>query len=126
MSQKPHIYAELLATRMDEHDTRCILLNTGWTGGAYGTGKRMSLKYTRALLDAALAGEFDNMELETQPILKFQMPTSCPNVPDQILNPRKTWDDVDAYDKQATELREMFRNNYTKNGFADLGIKPVM
>jgi len=126
MSQKPHIYAELLATRMGEHDTRCILLNTGWTGGAYGTGKRMSLKHTRALLDAALAGEFDNIELETQPILKFQMPTSCPNVPDEILNPRKTWDDVDAYDKQATELREMFRNNYTKNGFADLGIKPVM
>ncbi|MCH1511977.1 MAG: phosphoenolpyruvate carboxykinase (ATP) [Acidimicrobiales bacterium] len=126
MSQKPHIYAELLATRMAEHDTRCILLNTGWTGGAYGTGKRMSLKYTRALLDAALAGAFDNVELETQPILKFQMPTSCPNVPDEILNPRKTWDDVDAYDKQATELRDMFRNNYTKNGFADLGIKPVM
>lgn len=126
MSQKPHIYAELLATRMDEHDTRCILLNTGWTGGAYGTGKRMSLKHTRALLDAALTGAFDDMELETQPILKFQMPTSCPDVPDEILNPRKTWDDVDAYDKQATGLRDMFRNNYIKNGFADLGIKSVM
>ncbi|MEC7924348.1 MAG: phosphoenolpyruvate carboxykinase (ATP) [Actinomycetota bacterium] len=126
MSQKPHVYAGLLATRMEEHDTRCILLNTGWTGGPYGTGERMSLKYTRALLDSALAGVFDNMELEEQPILKLRMPMSCPDVPDEILNPRETWDDVEAYDKQAAELRDMFRANYLESGYANLGIKEVM
>ncbi|MBG00983.1 MAG: phosphoenolpyruvate carboxykinase (ATP) [Acidimicrobiaceae bacterium] len=126
MSQKPHVYAELLAKRMEEHDTRCILLNTGWTGGPYGTGKRMSLKYTRALLDSALDGAFDDAEFEIQPILKLRMPTSCPNVPDEVLNPRETWDDVDAYDKQATELRDMFRANYLESEFASLGINEVM
>ena len=126
MSQKPHVYASLLAKRMEEHDTRCILLNTGWTGGPYGVGERMSLKYTRALLDAALSGAFDDIELEIQPILKLRMPVSCPNVPDEILDPRSTWDDVDAYDQQALKLRDMFRKNYTESGFESLGISEVM
>ena len=126
MSQKPHVYASLLAKRMEEHDTRCILLNTGWTGGPYGVGERMSLKYTRALLDSALSGVFDDIELEIQPILKLRMPVSCPNVPDEILDPRSTWDDVDAYDQQALKLRDMFRKNYTESGFESLGISEVM
>ena len=126
MSQKPHVYASLLAKRMEEHDTRCILLNTGWTGGPYGVGERMSLKYTRALLDSALSGVFDDIELEIQPILKLRMPVSCPNVPDEILDPRSTWDDVDAYDQQALKLRDMFRKNYTESGFQSLGISEVM
>ncbi len=126
MSQKPHVYASLLAKRMEEHDTRCILLNTGWTGGPYGVGERMSLKYTRALLDSALSGVFDDIELEIQPILKLRMPVSCPNVPDEILDPRSTWDDVDAYDQQALKLRDMFRKNYTESGFQTLGISEVM
>ena len=126
MSQKPHVYASLLAKRMEEHDTRCILLNTGWTGGPYGVGERMSLKYTRALLDSALSGVFDDIELEIQPILKLRMPVSCPNVPDEILDPRSTWDDVDAYDQQALKLRDMFRKNYTESGFQNLGITEVM
>ena len=126
MSQKPHVYASLLAKRMEEHDTRCILLNTGWTGGPYGVGERMSLKYTRALLDSALSGIFDDIELEIQPILKLRMPVSCPNVPDEILDPRSTWDDVDAYDQQALKLRDMFRKNYTDSGFQSLGISEVM
>ena len=126
MSQKPHVYASLLAKRMEEHDTRCILLNTGWTGGPYGVGERMSLKYTRVLLDSALSGVFDDIELEIQPILKLRMPVSCPNVPDEILDPRSTWDDVDAYDQQALKLRDMFRKNYTESGFQNLGITEVM
>ena len=126
MSQKPHVYASLLAKRMEEHDTRCILLNTGWTGGPYGVGERMSLKYTRSLLDSALSGVFDDIELEIQPILKLRMPVSCPNVPDEILDPRSTWDDVDAYDQQALKLRDMFRKNYTESGFQSLGISEVM
>lgn len=126
MSQKASVYAELLAQRMADHETRCVLLNTGWTGGPYGKGERMSLKHTRALLDAALAGEFDDAELSTQPILGLRMPTHCEAVPDEILDPRQTWDDPDAYDAQATKLRDMFRANYDKKGFADLGIEPKM
>ena len=126
MSQKPSVYAELLAKRMSEHDTRCILLNTGWTGGPHGVGSRMSLKHTRTLLNAALAGDFDDTPLVTQPILNLRMPTSCEGVPDEILNPRETWDDPSEYDDQATKLREMFRDNYKKENFADLGIAAVM
>jgi len=126
MSQKASVYAELLAKRMAENETRCILLNTGWSGGPHGTGERMSLKATRALLNAALAGEFDNAELEVQPILGVKMPTTCSGVDDEILNPRDTWDDPEAYDEAAAKLRDMFRANYEKQGYADLGIAPAM
>ena len=126
MSQKPQVYAELLAKRMAEHDTRCILLNTGWTGGPYGEGERMSLNHTRKLLDAALSGEFDDTELITLPILNLRMPTTCESVPDEILNPRETWDDPERYDAQAAELRDMFRANYDEKGFAQLGIAAAM
>jgi len=90
MSQKPSVYAELLADRMEKHNTRCVLLNTGWTGGAYGTGNRMSLKATRALLDAALNGDLDGVDVVEEPTLGLKMPVSCPNVDDGILNPRNT------------------------------------
>jgi phosphoenolpyruvate carboxykinase (ATP) len=126
MSQKAHVYAELLAKRMSAHETRCILLNTGWTGGPYGKGERMSLKHTRALLNAALDGEFDDNELSIEPTLGLRMPTTCAAVPDEILNPRDTWDDPEAYDNQAAKLRDMFRANYEKKGFADLGIDAAM
>ena len=126
MSQKPQVYAELLAKRMAQHDTRCSLLNTGWTGGPYGEGERMSLKHTRKLLDAALSGEFDDTELTTLPILNLRMPTTCESVPDEILNPRETWDDPERYDAQAAELRDMFRANYDEKGFAQLGIAAAM
>ena len=126
MSQKPSVYAKLLAKRMSEHDTRCILLNTGWTGGPHGVGRRMSLKHTRTLLNAALSGDFDDAPLDTQPILNLRMPTSCEGVPDEILNPRETWDDPSQYDDQATKLRKMFRDNYEKENFAELGIAAAM
>ncbi|MEZ5165153.1 MAG: phosphoenolpyruvate carboxykinase (ATP) [Acidimicrobiales bacterium] len=126
MSQKASVYAELLAKRMAENRTRCILLNTGWSGGPYGKGERMSLKATRALLDAALEGEFDDVELEVQPILGVKMPTTCAGVDDGILNPRDTWDDPDAYDEAAAKLRDMFRANFEKQGYAALGITPAM
>ena len=126
MSQKPRVYAELLAHRMAENNTRCIMLNTGWTGGPYGKGERMSLKDTRALLDAALDGAFDTAELVTQPILGVKMPTTCETVDDTILNPRATWDDPEAYDEAATRLRDMFRANYDEQNYAELGIEPAM
>ena len=126
MSQKPSVYAELLADRMEKHNTRCVLLNTGWTGGAYGTGNRMSLKATRALLDAALNGDLDGVDVVEEPTLGLKMPVSCPNVDDGILNPRNTWEDPDAYDVAAAKLKKMFQDNYETKGFADLGIAPAM
>ena len=128
MAQKPPVYAKLLAEKMEQKKARCILLNTGWSGGAYGTGKRISIGHTRALLDAALAGDLDEgkVQFEPHPVFNLRMPTSCPGVPSDILNPRNTWDDKDAYDAQATKLRDMFRENFEQKGFADLGIEPVM
>ena len=123
MAQKPNVYAKLLADKMEHHKARCILLNTGWSGGPYGVGKRMSLKITRALLNAALNGELDGVETETQQILKLKMPKSCPGVDSAILNPRNTWEDKAAYDEAATKLRDMFRDNFKKKGFAAFGIE---
>jgi len=126
MSQKPIVYAELLAQRMADNKARSILLNTGWTGGAYGTGSRMSLSATRSLLNAALGGELDDVETEIHPILGLAMPKSAPGVDPSILNPRNTWADKDAYDVAATKLRDLFQSNYDGEGYADLGIPNVM
>jgi phosphoenolpyruvate carboxykinase (ATP) len=126
MSHKPPVYAKLLAEKMGKHKARCILLNTGWSGGPFGVGKRMSIKYTRALLNAALEGKLDNVECELHPTFNLKMPKSCPGVPSEVLNPRNTWTDKAAYDKAALELRDLFRNNFEKKGFAALGIKPGM
>jgi phosphoenolpyruvate carboxykinase (ATP) len=128
MAQRPSVYAKLLAKKMQEHRTRCILLNTGWNGGPYGVGKRISIRHTRALLDAALRGDFDEgkVELRMHPIFNLRMPAHCPDVPDKILDPRNTWSDESAYDAQAKKLRDMFRANFTEKKFAELGVEPVM
>ena len=126
MSQKPSVYAELLAEKMQKHKARAILLNTGWSGGAYGVGSRISIKHTRALLNAALNGDLDNVATENHPIFNLKMPSSCPDVPSEILNPRNTWADKAAYDVQAEKLRDMFRKNFENKGFAALGIEAVM
>jgi phosphoenolpyruvate carboxykinase (ATP) len=123
MAHKPNVYAKLLAEKMQHHKARCILLNTGWSGGPHGTGKRMSLKVTRALLNAALNGELDTVETEVQPTLNLKMPKSCPGVDSNILNPRNTWADKAAYDATAEKLRDMFRENFKKKGFAAFGIE---
>ena len=128
MARQPSIYARELATKMSQHETRCILLNTGWSGGAYGTGKRISIRDTRALLDAALRGDLhaDGMEYDVHPILNLKMPRTCPGVDPSILNPKNTWSDPAAYDAQAKKLRTMFHENFRDKGFAELGIEPVM
>jgi phosphoenolpyruvate carboxykinase (ATP) len=123
MAHKPNVYARLLADKMEHHQARCILLNTGWTGGPYGEGHRISIKHTRALLNAALNGDLDTVETETHPILNLKMPRSCPGVPAEMLNPRNTWTDQAAYDAQAQKLRDMFRQNFEKKGFAAFGIE---
>lgn len=129
MAHQPSVYARLLAAKMAQHETRCILLNTGWGGGPYGKGgERISIKHTRALLDAALRGDLDEgkVDYETHPVFELQMPTSCPEVPSEILNPRNTWNDKDAYDAAAIKLRDMFRAHFEERGFASLGIEAVM
>lgn len=128
MAHKPSVYAKLLREKMEKHHARCILLNTGWSGGAYGTGKRISIKDTRALLNAALRGDLDEgkVKYEIHPIFNMKMPTSCPGVDAKVLNPRNTWADKAAYDAAATKLRDMFRKNFEDKGFAKLGIEPVM
>ncbi|MCC6409027.1 MAG: phosphoenolpyruvate carboxykinase (ATP) [Planctomycetes bacterium] len=126
MAHKPSVYAKLLGEKMQKHRARCILLNTGWSGGAYGVGKRISIKHTRALLNAALSGALDKVEYELHPTFNLKMPKSCPGVPAEILNPRNTWTDKTAYDAAATKLRDMFRKNFEEKGFAKLGIKAGM
>ena len=110
----PGKYAEMLAERMEKHDSTAWLVNTGWTGGPYGVGHRMSLKHTRAIIDAIHDGSLDNAPTETDPIFGFEVPTACPDVPSEILTPRNTWADKAAYDAQAQKLAELFIKNFEK------------
>jgi phosphoenolpyruvate carboxykinase (ATP) len=105
----PTKYAEMLGKKLKESGANVWLINTGMTGGVYGVGKRMSLKYTRALITEALNGDLENVAYETLPIFNFQIPTACPGVPSEILNPRNTWTDKAAYDAKATELAKIQR-----------------
>ncbi|MCA9321359.1 MAG: phosphoenolpyruvate carboxykinase (ATP) [Planctomycetes bacterium] len=126
MSRFPSVYAELLAKKMVDANARCILLNTGWSGGPFGVGKRMKIGFTRAMLNAALNGDLDKVETEKHPVFGLHMPKTCPGVPSEVLNPRNTWSDKAAYDKKADELRDMFRKNYAEKGFGELGIPAVL
>ena len=90
------------------------MVNTGWTGGPYGTGHRMKLRYTRAMITAALDGKLDNVEYAADPNFGMAIPQSCPDVPDELLTPRNTWADKDAYDQQAKELAGLFIRNFEK------------
>ncbi|TAM09202.1 MAG: phosphoenolpyruvate carboxykinase (ATP) [Nevskiaceae bacterium] len=123
MSLRPNVYAKLLAEKMERQKARCILLNTGWSGGPYGIGKRMKLSITRALLNAALEGKLDSVETVKHPVLNLHMPKACPGVDAKILNPRDTWADKTAYDAAAIKVRDMFRKNFETKGFATFGIE---
>jgi len=116
----PTAYASLFGEKMEKYDTNVWLINTGWTGGAFGTGSRMKLSYTRAMITAALEGSLDDVEYKTHRVFGFDVPQSCPNVPSEVLNPRKTWADPEAYDRQAAQLAKAFRENFNKfEEFAD-------
>ena len=110
----PRVYAEMLGRRLKEHDAQCWLVNTGWTGGAFGTGKRMSLKHTRAMVHAALDGRLAKAEYVTEDAFRLVIPTSCPDVPSELLNPRNAWADKQAYDAQARLLAAKFEENFVK------------
>lgn len=110
----PSKYAELLAEKMEKHGATAWLINTGWTGGAFGVGSRIKLRYTRAIIDAIHNGTLDDAEYVTDPIFGLAVPTSCPNVPDEILIPKNTWSNASAYDLQARKLANLFNNNFEK------------
>jgi phosphoenolpyruvate carboxykinase (ATP) len=110
----PTRYAEMLGERMKKNNVNIWLVNTGWSGGSYGTGKRMAIKYTRALITAALEGRLANAEFQTLPFFGLQTPVACEGVPADILNPRNTWADKAAYDHKAQELANDFVKNFEK------------
>jgi phosphoenolpyruvate carboxykinase (ATP) len=114
MPLHPTKYAEMLSAKMKEAGVNVWLINTGWTGGPYGTGNRMKLKYTRTMISAALNGELKDAEFSTHNMFGLQMPLKCPNVPAEVLNPRNTWKDTEAYDKKAGELANSFKKNFEK------------
>jgi phosphoenolpyruvate carboxykinase (ATP) len=108
----PSRYATMLGERIARHRARVWLVNTGWTGGPYGIGSRMPIRFTRAIIRAALAGDLDAVPYETDPVFNLAVPTSCPDVPPSILKPRATWSDPAAYDRQAVKLAQMFADNF--------------
>jgi phosphoenolpyruvate carboxykinase (ATP) len=110
----PTKYAEMLGEKMDENDVNVWLINTGWSGGAYGEGKRMKLSYTRAMITAALNGELDDVAYTQHEVFGLSMPNECPNVPSELLHPRNTWKDTSAYDTKANELAQKFNANFKK------------
>ncbi|MDP4172365.1 MAG: phosphoenolpyruvate carboxykinase [Bacteroidota bacterium] len=123
MVLNPSVYADLLGKKIKEHNVNCWLLNTGWTGGPYGVGKRMKIAYTRAMLDAILSGELAKVETKEDPYFGLNVPVSCPNVPQEVLDPRNTWQSKEEYDKTAVKLANMFHENFKqfeKNVEADV------
>jgi len=112
MVHHPTVYAKLLGEHIDRHSVTCWLVNTGWTGGPYGVGRRMKIGYTRAMVRAALSGALDGAAYERHQIFNLDMPTSCPEVPSEVLKPRNTWEDGAAYDAQANKLARMFADNF--------------
>ena len=115
MPCKPSTYADMLGAKMDKYNTRVFLINTGWSGGSYGTGSRIKLKYTRAMVNAALNGELNNVEYKYNELFHVNVPQSCPNVPSEILNPEDTWANKEEYNNTAEKLASKFSDNYDKN-----------
>ncbi|MEA1878264.1 MAG: phosphoenolpyruvate carboxykinase (ATP) [Bacteroidota bacterium] len=114
MPLNPDIYAEMLGKRMEEHDTNVFLINTGWSGGAYGTGKRIDLPLTRRMVNASLNGEFDNIEFVADKYFHVMVPTTCPGIPTEMLDPINTWEDKASYNATAEKLADQFSAHFDK------------
>ena len=114
MPLHPGKYAEMLGQKMRAHEVNVWMINTGWSGGSYGVGQRVKLSYTRAMIAAALEGKLNNLQYEAHPVFGMMMPTTCPEVPAEILNPRNTWANKEDYDKKAKELAAQFIKNFEK------------
>jgi phosphoenolpyruvate carboxykinase (ATP) len=117
MVHHPAYYADLLKKKIQRHNVNCWLVNTGWVGGQYGVGRRISIKYTRALLEAALTGQLDKVEYYKDEVFDYSVPKTCPNVPDDVLYPWKSWPDKKSYDQKYKQLASLYRENFKK--FAD-------
>ena len=118
MPLPPYSYAQMLGDLIRRHSARVWLVNTGWTGGPYGSGSRIKLRYTRAMVNAAIEGRLVGVETYLDPVFGLAVPSACPDVPDALLQPRATWDDESGYDAQAKHLAQMFRDNF--RAFGDL------
>ncbi|MFL2949253.1 MAG: phosphoenolpyruvate carboxykinase (ATP) [Candidatus Poseidoniaceae archaeon] len=114
MPMHPGVYADLLSSKMAEHGATAWLINTGWSGGAYGVGSRMKIRHTRAMLNAALDGDLDNVEFVKDDRFGFEIPLACPNVPSEVLQPRSTWENKEAFDATADKLATMFNDNFAR------------
>ncbi|MGE5776402.1 MAG: phosphoenolpyruvate carboxykinase (ATP) [Chloroflexota bacterium] len=117
MVHHPYKYAELLKRKIDRYGAQCWLVNTGWVGGPYGVGKRISIRHTRALLNAALSGQLTNVKYTTDPVFGFEVPQECPGVPVEVLSPASSWGDKSEYDRRYRDLAMRFKENFAK--FAD-------
>ncbi|MDL1941632.1 phosphoenolpyruvate carboxykinase (ATP) [Chloroflexi bacterium CFX2] len=124
MVHHPYRYAELLKRKIERYGATCWLVNTGWVGGPYGIGKRISIRYTRALLNAALSGKLAGVKYKIDPIFGFEVPTTCPNVPDDVLDPSSSWGDKKEYDRRYKDLAMRFKQNFGK--FSDGTPREVM
>ncbi len=120
----PTKYAELLAAKMREHGTNAWLVNTGWTGGAYGTGSRIKLKYTRAIIDAIHHGDFDDVACARDEYFGLEIPKTCEGIPDEVLTPWTTWDDKSSYDETARKLVGLFHGNF--GNYSDAASKELV
>jgi phosphoenolpyruvate carboxykinase (ATP) len=132
MPMDPSVYAEMLGEKLEKYGTKVYLVNTGWAGGSASDGaSRMKLSYTRAMVSAALNGDFDNIEFKHHDVFNVDYPVSCPNVPDEKLDARGMWADQAAYDEQANKLAQMFADNFAKKypnmpaEIVNAGPKPV-
>ncbi len=123
MPLNPDIYASMLGERMQRHGSQVFLINTGWSGGPFGVGSRMDINLTRAIVSAALEGKLNDVEYVEDKIFHVMIPTSCPGVPSEVLFPKNTWPDKDAYDAQATRLAAEFSTHFDK-AYGDKGIDP--
>jgi phosphoenolpyruvate carboxykinase (ATP) len=124
MTLHPTVYADLLGDRIANYDAKCWLVNTGWTGGPYGVGERIKIAYSRAVVRGAMSGALADVPYVTDPIFGFEVPQRCPDVPDDVLNPRATWADADAYDVQVRKLAGLFAENF--ESFADRATEEVV
>ena len=114
MPRSASVYAKMLGEKISKHNVAVYLINTGWSGGPYGVGKRISIKYSRAMVTAALTGAFDIVKFRHDERFNLDVPLECPNVPSDILDPKNTWIDKDSYDLSANKLAQMFVENFSK------------
>ena len=114
MTLHPTRYADLLQEKLDKHGSHAYLVNSGWSGGAYGVGERMSIKTTRTCIDAILDGSINSAEFKTDPVFGFDIPTALPGVDSSVLDPRSTWPDPSKFDEQEKKLAQMYIDNFKK------------